>query len=162
MQYWHTAYKKAQRRTVWEYERKEFDDIANSIELDHETFWKLINTKVRRKKKKQKVVVLEVDNVVLTNPQVVADLWANYFEKLATPPEHVNQEDMKRKVDEILTNSERGRKALFNIKIGHVVIRRIFNMFSTSFSRPYIDVKNATLYRRHFNVDSRHKIDVEN
>jgi hypothetical protein len=49
------------------YERKEFDDIANSIELDHETFWKLIKTKVRRKKKKQKVVALEVDNAVLTN-----------------------------------------------------------------------------------------------
>lgn len=59
-----TEYRKTQRRAVWEYERKEFDDIANSTELDHEKFWKLI-----------------------TNPQVVSDFWANYYEKLATPPE---------------------------------------------------------------------------
>ncbi len=46
----------------------------------------------------------------------------------------------------------RGRKALFNIKIGHVVIRRIFNLFSTSFSRPYINVKNATLFQGNLNL----------
>ena len=122
-----TAYRKAQRRAVWEYERKEFDDIANSIELDHETFWKLIKTKVRRKKKKQKVVALEVDNAVLTNPQVVADLWANYYEKLATPPEHEDQEEMKSKVDEILKNSEDMYDYTFNSSITAEEITSVIN-----------------------------------
>ncbi|CAB4004921.1 Hypothetical predicted protein [Paramuricea clavata] len=122
-----TAYRKAQRRAVWEYEREEFNDIANFTELDHETFWKLINTKVRRKKKKEKVVALEVDNAVLTNLQVVADLWANYYEKLAIPPEHVNQEDMKSKVDEIFEKLREGISLLpcINQMLKRIVLSRL-------------------------------------
>jgi hypothetical protein len=73
------------------------------------------------------VVALEVDNAVLTNPQVVADLWANYYEKLATPPEHEDQEEMKSKVDEILKNSEDMYDYTFNSSITAEEITSVIN-----------------------------------
>lgn len=110
-------YRREQRKAVWEFERKEFDDIADLSELDHGRFWRLLNNRVRRKKRKQKTVILEKDGGVFTDPQTIADLWANYYEKLATPSEHEHQKEMGNRVSEILTNSEGTYEYTFNSPI---------------------------------------------
>jgi hypothetical protein len=80
-------YRREQRRAVWEYERKELNDIGNLQDLDNEKIWRLLNNKACRNNKKNKKMLLEVNGKIITDSQQMADLWANYFEQLATPSE---------------------------------------------------------------------------
>ena len=72
-------YRREQRRAIWEFQRKEFNEIGNTQDLDNEKFWRLINNKARGKNKKGKDMSLEVDGEFITDPKQMADLWANYF-----------------------------------------------------------------------------------
>ncbi len=47
-------YRREQRKAVWEYERKESNDIGNLKDLDNEKFWRLLNNKACRKTKRPK------------------------------------------------------------------------------------------------------------
>ena len=62
---------------MWEYERKELNDIGNLQDLDNEKFWRLLNNKACRNNKKNKKMLLEVNGKIITDSQQMADLWAN-------------------------------------------------------------------------------------
>jgi predicted metallo-beta-lactamase superfamily hydrolase len=48
------ANKRKQRRSAWEFERKEFDKLAYSNEINQEKFWRLLNNRARKKIRKAK------------------------------------------------------------------------------------------------------------
>jgi hypothetical protein len=129
---YHRQYKKAkcnyrqeQRRAVWEFERKEFDEIAYSNELNQEKFWRLLTNRLSKKSKKGKITVLEKDEKVYSNPQVIADLWADYYEKLATPTKDKRFDDMNTQVMDILQCSEFKQDYIFSTPITTEEINRI-------------------------------------
>ena len=86
-------YRREQRRAACEFQRKEFNDIGNSQDLDNEKFWRLFHNKARGKNKKKEKMSLKIDGEFFMDSQKLADLWANYFETLlristncTTPP----------------------------------------------------------------------------
>ena len=101
-------YRREQRRAIWEFQRKEFNEIGNTQDLDNEKFWRLINNKARGKNKKGKDMSLEVDGEFITDPKQMADLWANYFETLATPLkdnriyDQLHKKDIEKQVNDII------------------------------------------------------------
>ncbi len=61
--------------------------------------------------KKTKKMALEVNGKIITDSQQMADLWANYFEKLATPEENENYDrfhrtEIENEINNIIQKSE--------------------------------------------------------
>jgi hypothetical protein len=65
-------------------EENNFKELSEASEIDHIKFWK------SRKKKRSTNVLTTNDGRSISNSEEIADVWANYFEKLLTPEENSN------------------------------------------------------------------------
>ena len=71
-------------------EQQEFDEISNASEIDHVKFWRFVNRK--RGKKHKLISQLNCDGETVSDPNKLANLWADYFEALFTPTSKFNEE----------------------------------------------------------------------
>jgi hypothetical protein len=114
-------YRREQRKAVREYERKELNDIDNLQDLDNEKFWRLLNNKACRKNKKNKKMALEVNGKIITDSRQLADLWANYFEQLATPSEdnenfdRIHRIEIENGINDTVEKSENTLGRIFSV-----------------------------------------------
>ena len=66
---------------------------------------------------------LEVDGEFITDPKQMADLWANYFEMLATPPHdrgvynQLHKKDIENQVNDIVQKSEDISGCVLNVPL---------------------------------------------
>ncbi len=74
-------FRKELRFAVRQYEQKEFETIAEKEEFDQIQFWKYINRK-RGKTKTMDNHALHLNDQIISNPNIVANCWADYYEKL--------------------------------------------------------------------------------
>ncbi|CAB4039066.1 Hypothetical predicted protein [Paramuricea clavata] len=84
-------FRKEQRKMVRKTEENDFKELSEASEIDHIKFWKYVNR--RRKKKRSTNVLTTNDGRTISNPEEIADVWANYYEKLLTPEENTNFDD---------------------------------------------------------------------
>lgn len=103
-------YRRKQRKASWEFEQKEFSNIANLNETDHDMLWKLLNSRVGKGKQNKKSNILVFNDETVTDPQKIVNLWADYYESLFSPLHEgsFNYEffsEVNKKVDEVLEAS---------------------------------------------------------
>ena len=91
-------FRREQRRCIEAYTQKEFAKISNAFEHDYDSFWKLVNS---RKRKKKDPPTLEVDEKLVHDPKEIAELWADYFENLHKPSGVDNTSVDARNVEDI-------------------------------------------------------------
>ena len=84
-------FRKEQRKMVRKTEENDFKELSEASEIDHIKFWKYVNR--RRKKKISTNVLTTNDGRTISNPEEIADVWANYYEKRLTPEENTNFDD---------------------------------------------------------------------
>ncbi|CAB4017039.1 Hypothetical predicted protein [Paramuricea clavata] len=89
-------FRKEQRKMVRKTEENDFKELNEASEIDHIKFWKYVNR--RRKKKRSTNVLTTNDGRTISNPEEIADVWANYYEKLLTPEENTNFDDDFREI----------------------------------------------------------------
>lgn len=93
-------FRKEQRNCVTAHDAKEYEDMAREAEQNYDSFWRMVNS---RKRGKKEPLILEVNGEILDDPQCIAEKWANYFEDLHKPKQHEQSDDVKRKVESIVT-----------------------------------------------------------
>jgi hypothetical protein len=84
-------FRKEQRKMVRKTEENDFKELSEASEIDHIKFWKYVNR--RRKKKRSTNVLTTNDGRTISNPEEIADVWANYYEKLLIPEKNTNFDD---------------------------------------------------------------------
>ncbi len=72
-------------------EENDFRMLSEASEIDHVKFWKYVN---RRRKNKKSITALTTDDArTISNPEEIANIWAEYYQKLLTPEENTNFDD---------------------------------------------------------------------
>ena len=75
-----SAYRSELRNAARRTEQQEFDEISNASEIDHVKVSRFINRK--RGKKHKLISQLKCDGETVSDPNKLANLWADYFEAL--------------------------------------------------------------------------------
>lgn len=84
-----STYRREQRNLAQRSEQDEFDEISRASEIDNVRFWRYINRK--RSKGRKKSMTLEIDGKTISNPKELSSLWAKYYESLFTPSGAFNE-----------------------------------------------------------------------